>query len=77
MRPATADEQRQLREFSDRCAELLDADTPDARREAYGRMRRLVDRIRDPGNLANLTAAELVDAIAEQFPDDPEQVRNP
>ncbi|MBM0238687.1 helix-turn-helix domain-containing protein, partial [Micromonospora sp. ATA32] len=66
MRPATAAEQQQLREFAARVDELLAAPTADARREAYGRMRRLADRIRDPDSLANLTAAELHDALAER-----------
>lgn len=64
-RPATEAEQAQLREFGERLGEVLDAATPRARRAAAYRMRRLADRIRDPGNLANMTAAELVDHFAE------------
>ncbi|WP_435120737.1 hypothetical protein [Micromonospora tulbaghiae] len=76
MRPATPEEQRQVEEFTKAADIALSAPTMAERRQALNRMRRLADRLTDPGRLANLTAAELHDTLTERCADDPEQVRN-
>ncbi|WP_200214974.1 hypothetical protein [Micromonospora coerulea] len=75
-RPATPAEQRQVREFSDLAAAALSGPI-EQRAAAVRRMARAVERLRDPGSLADLSPAELHDVLAERHPDRPEQVRNP
>lgn len=69
-RPATPAEQAAIERAAELAREALTAPAGQ-RRAAVNRLRRQVDLIRDPGNLSNLTAVELVDAIRERYPEHP------
>jgi hypothetical protein len=76
-RPATAAEQAAIERAAELAREAITAPAGQ-RRAAVDRLRRQVDQIRDPGNLANLSGAELLDAIRDRYPDclhQPESLR--
>lgn len=75
-RPATTAEQQQIERLAELARSALDA-PPEQRADAVRRMSRQADRLRDPGNLANVPTRELLAAIREQYPDDLEGVTTP
>ena len=81
VRPATPEEREQVERFAELARAALDAPAGE-RPDAYARMRRAADRIRDPGNLSNVPARDLPSVISSLYPDldtpsVPEDVRKP
>jgi len=75
MRPATPEEQAAFERAAELARRAIEAPAGQ-RRTAVDRLRRAVYRIQDPGNLVNLTTAQLVDELRKRSTDDPKQVRN-
>ncbi|AYF31473.1 hypothetical protein CSH63_29310 [Micromonospora tulbaghiae] len=76
-RPATPAEQQQIEQIAALADVALTAPSMADRRRALNRMRRITDRLADPGKLTGLPPAELHDALTERCVDTPKQVRKP
>lgn len=67
-RPATPAEQAQFDRFAELAQAAIEA-TGEQRANAVQRMRRQVDRVRDPGNLSNVPRRDLLDHLRQLHPD--------